>query len=123
MARTEVSYNQVFQTLEAMWRSPQLPSDVRLQFCGGVQAAARRQGDDVPFREEIMEAVAEHAPLEEEDFLEMVEGVHEYVFVKRGIRLQYLTILLHNMTQNLTRNHQELAQAYQDSVSAEASKN
>ncbi len=118
----EVSFISIREALRTLWVNPSLPTDARFLVCGAVQAAGRRQGDEV-FREEIMEAIASHEDLVPEDILEMCESVHVFVFVNHSLRPQYVAIILNQLTSYLNRNHLSLALDFQEKLATIASNN
>jgi len=116
--RLELPYADAIVAFERIWRNPNVQSDLRLYICGAVHSAGRRQGDEV-IPSEIWEKIVIGSELALEEVTTMVESVHEFAFVKFGLRPQYVFVILHQIDRFLSEAAQ---QAYRELVFEESLK-
>lgn len=98
----ESEYDKVKRAFIALWENKGVPFDLRLYICGAVYNAGVRQGDEV-FPREIFQKILAGTQLTQSELVAMVEGVHKFIIVDDCLRLQYLTIIVRQITGYLDR--------------------
>jgi hypothetical protein len=113
--RREEKYREAFEALEDLWTKKTLPLDTRRYICGLVQAAGRKQGDEV-FEEALMEKAARAEPLHPTEQEQMFDEVDQFVFKRKRLRDQYILVILHLTVKHLNDNHAEMAQRLEERI-------
>lgn len=111
----EAKYLEAFEAFELLWTNKGLPLDARRFICGSVQAAGRKQGEEV-FPEQYMEKAAREEPLHPDEQIEMFEKVTDFVLKKKRLRPQYLLVILHNAVNFLNENYEHVARNLEERI-------